>query len=415
MNMNKCTVNNILVEGHHIKYDYTIEGEWKKYFKADSWGLEYSIDISRVPISIAAIPLLSSILPIAWISDAQIIIEELDKAFFDSIDDFKQGYIDMYPTMEFKGKVIAKKLVDNCVQGENGCIELFSGGVDAFNTLVQHISEKPTLLTLWGSDVGLSDIEGWKKVENHLDSTAKQFGLDRVWVKTEFKKFIEEGLLSAAVKKSGDGWWHGFHHGIGIISHSATIAYILGKNTVYIASSFTAKDKGKVTCASDPSIDNYFKFCNANVVHDGYEFDRQGKIHNIVTYAKEKKISIPLRVCWESAGGTNCCKCEKCWRTILGIYAEGENPQNYGFAYENFSELCRLIYSKRELLAFHRESRYVPIQNRLREVYSENDIEPELKWFYSIDLDSLQPRYVVKTFIFKVKRKIKRILKEIVH
>ncbi len=108
----------------------------------------------------------------------------------------------MYPTIEFKGKVIAKKLVDNCVQGENGCIELFSGGVDAFNTLVQHISEKTTLLTLWGSDVGLSDIEGWKKVEKHLDSTAKQFGLDRVWVKTEFKKFIEEGLLSAAVKKA---------------------------------------------------------------------------------------------------------------------------------------------------------------------------------------------------------------------
>lgn len=27
----------------------------------------------------------------------------------------------------------------------------------------------------------------------------------------------------------------------------------------------------------------------------------------------------------------NCCKCEKCFRTIMGIIAEGESPRNYGF------------------------------------------------------------------------------------
>lgn len=40
-----------------------------------------------------------------------------------------------------------------------------------------------------------------------------------------------------------------------------------------------------------------------------------------------------MRVCWESTGGSNCCNCEKCWRTILALYAEGENSREYGFDY----------------------------------------------------------------------------------
>lgn len=411
--MNKCIVDKVQVEGHRINYKYTVEGEWTRFFKTDSWSLEYSIDISTVPTSVAVIPLLANLIPIAWISDARILVEELDKAFFNSIDCFKQGYINMHPGIDFKGEIIVRRLVDNYLQGKkDGAIALFSGGVDAFNTLVNHMFEKPTLLTLWGSDVKLSDLNGWKIVKDHLDNTAERFGIDSIWVKTEFRQFIEEGLLSAAVKKSGDEWWHGFQHGIGIISHAAPAAYVMGQKIVYIASSFTAKDKGKVTCASDPSIDNFFKFCDAKVVHDGYEFDRQGKIHNIVNYAKAQQYKIPLRVCWQSRGGTNCCKCEKCWRTILGIYAEGENPQNYGFDYDDFSQLCRSIYKKRELFYYYYESRYLPIQNRLREVYSESTVEPELKWFYSIDLASLQSRYAIKTFFKKAKRKIQRIAKK---
>lgn len=407
---NKCTINEVLVQGNSVTCNFTMEGQWKKFFVADSVKVEYSIDISGVPASVAVIPFLANILPIAWICDAEIHIKELDKSFYDSISDFKKGYIDMYPMLEFKGDVVVENVVENSAQG-NGAIAFFSGGVDAFNTLVKHVQDKPTLVTLWGADVKLSDNEGWQKVENHIKDTAKEFGLDYVYVKTEFRTFLKEWPLSEAVKISGDGWWHGFQHGIGIICHAAPIAYAMGKSTIYFASSFTEKDKGKVTCASDPTIDNFVRFCGAKVVHDGYEFDRQAKIHNIVEYAKETNSKIALRVCWESQGGSNCCKCEKCWRTILGVYAEGENPQNYGFDYGSFSDLCKLIYSKRELLAWHRDSRYAPIQNRMREVYGVKNVESNLRWFYKMNLDKLQGRFDRKNFIKRVKNKIKRTLK----
>ncbi len=81
--------------------------------------------------------------------------------------------------------------------------------------------------------------------------------------------------------ESGDGWWHGFQHGIQVIGHAAPITCLMGKSTVYFASSFTSKEKGIITCASDPTIDNHLRFCQVKVVHDGYEFDRQDKVRDL--------------------------------------------------------------------------------------------------------------------------------------
>ena len=346
----------------------------------------------------------------AWVFDAEIIVPELDKDFYESIPEFKEGYINMHPSIDFKGSLSAGKLVDNKEQG-TGAMAFFSGGVDAFNTLVKHAEEKPTLITLWGSDVKLWDEEGWKKVENHIISTATAFGIDYVTVKSEFRTYFVDLPLNIAVKKSGDGWWHGFQHGIGIISHAAPIAFALGKNIVYFASSFTASDKGKVTCASDPTIDNHVRFVGTKVVHDGYEYARQDKIHNIVDYTKNTGTDVSLRVCWQSTGGSNCCNCEKCWRTILGIYAEGQNPKDYGFNYDDFGKLCRKIYKKRELMAKDKGLRYIPIQNSMRKHYSAESVDAGIKWFYEINLDSLQARYKWKHFWDRVRRRIKRILK----
>ncbi len=407
---NKCSIKEVLVQGNSITCKYAVEGEWKKCFSSESMKVEYSIDVSNVPKSVAVIPFLANLLPMAWVFDAEIEVKELDRAFYDSIKDFKKGYINMYPTMDLKGSLSVSDLVDSQVNGD-GSIAFFSGGVDAFNTLVKHYEEKPTLVTLWGSDVKLWDSEGWEKVTTHLKETAESFGIDYVTVKSEFRTFMDDLPLNVAVKKSGDGWWHGFQHGIGIICHAAPIAYALGKKSIYFASSFTANDRGKVTCASDPTIDNFVKFCGASVYHDGYEFCRQDKIHNIVEYTRKNKTNIALRVCWQSTGGSNCCNCEKCWRTILGVYSEGENPQEFGFAYKDFGTLCKKMYKKRELFAKDKGLRYKPIQQRMNETYKLEEVDPAIKWFYGIDLEKLNTRYVWKTFWTKVRKRIKRYLK----
>lgn len=417
--MNKIVIHEPIIEKSTIRYEYSIEGEWKAAFnELLSLSIEYSCDISNVPVSIAIIPLLTNILPISWIYDAEILVPVCDEDFYNSISDFKSGYKTMYPMIQFGGKMTVKTFEKNNNQSANGAAMFFSGGVDAFCTLIRHREEKPTLITLWGSDISLEDTAGWTTVNDHLVEVGRTFQVDYITVKSGFRRFLKEGVLSQKVKNSGDGWWHGFQHGIGIIGHAAPIMYVLGKKKVYIASSFTAADKGKVTCASDPTIDNNVRFSGITVIHDGYELTRLDKIKIITQFSRENAVKVPLRVCWESRGGSNCCHCEKCWRTILGIYATRSNPDEFGFNYPSLKELGKEIKHNRAKLGIHKESRYKLIWTAIRNNYSIWTINPGLRWFYlsrfsELETGTIYGRMYSKVIrvIGKAKLKIKRIIK----
>lgn len=413
---NKIKILSTKITSNCIEYNYEVSGEWKEAFNKDkSFFIEYSCDISEVPESIAVIPLLCNILPMAWIYDAEIYVPSCDSAFYNSIPEFKKGYEEMYPQMKFNGDIFVEKTENNSYNGDNGAVSFFSGGVDAFNTLVKHIDEKPLLLTVWGADVNLDDFNGWENVENHVKKTASEFNIDYVTVKSSFRIFQNESVLrSKVINISGDNWWHGFQHGIGIIGHSAPVCYAMNKSAVYFASSFTAADKGNYTCASDPTIDNYVKFGSSHVVHDGYEYDRQDKIHNIVNFRRKHKAKISLRVCWQSKGGKNCCECEKCWRTILGIVAEGEKASDYdmGYSDEQLKNFHRIYYNKNNIPDYRRDGVYTVIQNAMRKNLKAEQLPKELRWFYNINIKKLG-YHPYRSFLGKLKNKVKRILKSV--
>lgn len=409
---NRIIVDSPIVEQNRITYKYKVEGEWEKVFAdSKSFQVEYSIDISNIPEGIAVIPLLANILPMSWVYDAEIVIPACDEDFYYSIPEFKKGYEQMYPMMKFLGKVKCEKLEKNAVSENDKVACFFSGGVDAFGTLVSHAEEHPILITLWGADVKLNDLQGWKNVENHLKITAEKFNTSYVTVRSEFRTFFSEVKTTEKVKISGDGWWHGFQHGVGIISHAAPIVYVLGIKKVYFASSFTVADKGKVTCASDPTIDNYVRFSSTEIIHDGYEFTRQMKVHNIVEYAKKNGVEIPLRVCWESTGGSNCCKCEKCWRTILAIYAENQDPRKYGFNYtdEQLKHLAKTMkHCGNKMIG---ALRYEPIQKAMQSNCQKKELPKAIRWFYDAKIEHLGEVFLWKKILRKVKRILVRVLK----
>ncbi|PRR76501.1 hypothetical protein [Clostridium thermopalmarium] len=415
--MNKMIINKVIIQNNRLDCDYTIMGEWKKYFnEKESFFIEYSKSIMDVPESIAIIPFLCNFLPMAWIFDAEIILNEIDKDFYDSINEFKQGYIEMYPKLEFAGKITAQKIVNNVNPKTDKSAAFFSGGVDAFHTLISHIDERPTLVTLWGSDIKLEDKVGWKVVEEHTVNIARDNKLDYVVVKSSFRKFLNEGALSSYVsKRTGDNWWHGFQHGIGLLGHMAPYAYQYQISKVYIASTFTIAEKGKVTCASDPSIDNYVRFCGCQVIHDGYEYNRQAKIERICNYTRKTGKPVQLRVCWESEGGSNCCHCEKCYRTILGIIAEKDDPRKYGFNYSNedFNNMMKDFKRRIHVILNYKYIilNYKYIQDKLRNNYEINEVNNSLRWFYKMNINNINNIPIKQ--IFRVKRKIKNAISKI--
>lgn len=396
---NKIIVEKPQISGNTIKYHYEITGPWQEAFTdMRAFELQYSTDVTMVPEAVAILPFLANVMPVAWVYDAVVEAEECDSDFYDSLDGIKKGYADMYPMLDWKGSLQVKnvKLCNN--RAKEGSIAFFSGGVDSYDTLIRHKDEKPVLMSIWGADIATDDEVGFKQVENLLKQTAEEYHADWITVKSGFRDFLNYDVLGAKIQISKDNWWHGFQHGIGIITHSAPIAYLQQKKMIYLAASLTLADKGIVTCASDPTIDNAMQFCGCNVWHDGYDVTRQQKIQKLVSYAKEEKRNITLRVCWEAPGGKNCCQCEKCFRTMLGIYAEGGSPQNYGFdcSVDKLGSLSKQVRRGKEIKI---DSVYYPmykeIRDRMREKYAKEEITKSLRWFYDFKPEKTYNRALV--------------------
>lgn len=157
---------------------------------------------------------------------------------------------------------------------------------------------------------------------------------------------------------------------------------------MYIASSHCPED-GHVRCASNPLIDNFVRYANCQVMHDGFECSRQDKVHNIVRYARENSDYLPLHVCWETQIGTNCCKCEKCYRTIVGILVENGDPARLGF-----TEFERNLGNMRGLLSQKTDGilkrQWTKIQTGLKENKKALKSSPywkDIRWIEKADFE----------------------------
>ena len=390
---NAMTVYPSEVSGNHIVFQYSVSGKWSSCFRTDeSFEITYPFDIELVPESIRIIPFLSQVIPVSWVCDAEIRVPVCDRDFHDCLEEVKAGYRKMYPMMSFGGKLTVDSLEDNRKQErEEKALACWSGGVDSFATVISHLAEQPLLVSLWGSDIPWDDAEEWGILEKQLRDGAETLGLEQVTVRTSFRRLLYEGVLGKLVRESGDGWWHGFQHGIGILGHMAPVAWHEGIGNIYIASSFAPEYLHRYTCAADPWIDNYVRFCGAKAVHDGSELDRQGKIERIAEYSRKNSQPVSLHVCWEKKSGDNCCHCEKCWRTMLALYAEGAEPIQFGFPlFEGFDHLAEDLERDHFRFGHETEPNYRPIQKKLRERSTTEVIPQELSWLIETDLSQIE-------------------------
>lgn len=416
--MNKIKLEKLSLEDKRITAEYTVSGteEWISYFsESRDMYAEYNFSVENIPYSVAVIPFLSNFLPMAWLSDAEIEIDELDKAYYESIPDFKKGFENMHPKFTCGGSVKVNNIVENhSVVSAEKSGAFFSGGVDATNTLISHIDEKPVMITLWGADMHVDNEEGWKTIYNHVSNASRVFGLELQTVKTSCKKVLNIDALNQMINKKefGVNWYEHFYYGIAFFGQIAPVAYKLGLKTVYLASTNSPDDIGKYTCGSDPTIDDFIRFVDCSAVHDSFCITRQEKVHRICEFRKKTNIASPLRVCWKSYDAVNCCVCEKCCRTMLGIVAEDENPVEYGFPYYNEKVRAQMLNNlrKKYKIQYH-VIYYKPIQAAIRKKYSYKECPDDLKWLYKLKFKDPNPTFfAVYAFASKIAHKILNIL-----
>lgn len=415
--MNSIKAERVTADNKRVTVEYTVSECLKSYFHSCVFEAEYKmdgqcVDLAEVPQSVLVIPFVCNVLPIIWLTNATLELGELDYDFYQAIDEFKQGYVNMYPDCCFQGNVNVGTLVKNTVEHQDKSATFFSGGVDAYCTLLNHLSEHPYLIALWGADIPYNDEKGWEILHRQLAAAAGELRLPLCTVHSNFREVLNVAALDKSFQqKLHDGWWHGAQHGIGLIGHAAPLSYSIGIKTLYIAASYCKE--AYHTCASDPSIDNYVRFCGTQTIHDAF-ISRQQKIRAIIKGKKAKDVPVHLHVCWQTTDGNNCCVCEKCIRTIMAFFAEAENPSDYGFTpvrevYRNCVKLCRTAITYNEnVIPLWEDIQKAAINNRKK--IRESGLEPYIRWIYTADFKKINRRLSRKETFNIVKSRLYKLL-----
>ena len=311
----------------------------------------------------------------------------------------------MYPESTFAGSIEVEHIHLNHPLSSGNKAMLFSGGVDSFDTLIRHHNECPELVMMWGADIRYENESGWNTMYSILNQTAELFQLKPQIIRSTFRAFINEGVLdSQYANQLKDYWWHGIQHSIGLLGHIAPLAYINSYDVLYIAATNVNTDTN-IRCASHPSIDNQVRFSNCQVIHDGFTTTRQNKIKNILEYHYLTKDRLPIHVCWETQTGNNCCHCEKCYRTIFGILAEGGDPSLLGFdTYKThlINSKTYLFNHNFQLLSYF----WIPIRNRFRHNYKSLSKTEDYKYIRWIKNCSFKP-----SIYTRINKKVKNLLR----
>lgn len=416
--MSTIILHKINKNNNTLSFEYSYSDELARFFTEKKFVIEYPENIELVPDSVCAVPFVCSILPIIWLTDSELVVKEIDKNFYECIPEVKKGYVNMFPEARFLGKISVENIVETQTGELKNSALFYSGGVDSTYTLLKHLDEKPILLSIWGSDIKFDNVDGWKKLHSTLHEGARFYDLEMNVFKSSFREFDNEWELTKTFsEKLKDNWWHGVKHGIALLGHVAPFAFLHGITKMYIAATHSLEDE-KVRCASNPAMDNHVKFSNCQVYHDGFEANRQKKINYITNYGNTNHKHLPLHVCWETQTGENCCHCEKCYRTIIGIIAENSNPCEYGFkSYNTHLEACQKIVTSSieddNLKKYWNKIKNTFITN-LSLLKNRDDYE-YIKWIKSTNFDKLAKQNASQSkpnIFYRGLRKIKHILKK---
>lgn len=187
-------------------------------------------------------------------------------------------------------------------------ISTFSGGVDSSYTVFSHTRGHNGRRThplkaglfIHGLDIPLDQTHAFQQATQRAAQTLNSVGVVLIPMATNFRAVIDpyihwensfgSALASCLLMLQG-------RFNIGLIPSSyyyQTLSFPYGSNVI-----------------TDPLLGNQ----NFSIVHDGSRYRRFGKVKHLATWPEALET---LRVCWQGAQkDRNCCRCEKCIRTIL--------------------------------------------------------------------------------------------------
>jgi hypothetical protein len=372
----------------------------KKYFVCYDYFSEYDEPILDEK-SILNIPALSVILPIAWITGADVYVYELDENYANSMNKMQAEYKKIYPKAPLKTKLIVKKLVNHKDNTEDNAL-LFSGGVDSTHTLFANINLKPRLIMIFGvMDIPIENTEFQQQIKSRYLEFAKQEGLTLNLIHSNALNIMNHDRLRHLwgryqERHEGD-YWNGIGYSLGHICQVAPLSINRFNNLLFASSYDATHSIIENPDASSPETDEKIKWANLQVRHDCdlHRFEKVKTMKQLLTNNR-----ITLRVCNSKHllpdGLMNCSKCEKCLRTIASLAYTGVDPNKCGFnVYETTFDLMKFLFTNKILTKKNIKIWWKPLQQAIPE-HVENDFYGSrnfFEWFRDINLDYMGKTY----------------------
>ncbi len=236
-----------------------------------------------------------------------------------NLEEFQAVWVSCFPEVYSQIEIKAEhELESTGGDSSNKAIMAFSGGLDSCFTAFRHKKklcgrqncDVSTGVMVHGFDIPLHDERTFNNVTIQARKILDSIGIELITISTNFREFDDmwEQTHGAAVAACLTLFQNCFRCGL----IAGTFPYI---NT------YQYKEWG-----SNPLTDPFLSSDNFKIIHDGAMFNREQKLSCILDWPEAIE---NLRVCWEGDQlDSNCCKCEKCIRSILTFHALGIKPAN---------------------------------------------------------------------------------------
>jgi hypothetical protein len=184
--------------------------------------------------------------------------------------------------------------------------QFFSGGVDSFFTALRHSeandpSNTEALIFAWGFDIPLTHEEAFRGSQRLLREVADKLGRTLIVAASNMRQL-----------QFGKAPWDKLGHGAAM--GSLGLHFEQSFERILIPSTDGFRETGP--WGSHVLTDHHMSTSLLRFIHDGPSYSRFEKLRLV---ASSPVALSSLRVCYKSDTASNCGKCEKCLRTMIGL------------------------------------------------------------------------------------------------
>ena len=85
---------------------FSTSKEIDKYFNEKNFYVEYDFNISKIPEYILTIPAICNLIQVAWVTDSDLFVNEIDQPFLDSLSSIKKVFKKNFGVLNFNSKIL---------------------------------------------------------------------------------------------------------------------------------------------------------------------------------------------------------------------------------------------------------------------------------------------------------------------